>query len=414
MTGRKRQHSFLEEAEALDPQLYERGFINATPNHTHSSNPKPLYHTRADINESGNASTHYQQRSEHPSRPLYPSVQTSTPSHDNNVLDQKSIETLQDWYERSQRPYHIRHNHSELDPNPSESHQQCHVHPQNLYENRQYSYEPNLNTSDYHPISDQSPVSALHGGPSGVLIPKIDQPETGHYSHRAIRDREALAGVNGVVIPSRVPFGARPYRPISHARHNFAFDFYCPVCGAGFGKKDHLKSHFPRCVAINGNPSGARWDDGTGIRRKAPSAPRPRRDPVELTEVNGVVIPAKRPPGATLYRRESRNRQDCALCGLCPICGTAFGKMLHLKNHFVVCVGVNGNPAGARWDDLREDDTQERGPDRSQFVDSREDWRGQGLRYAGRDREPASGYRTRFGHLGVNRSRSLSPWGCFE
>lgn len=80
-------------------------------------------------------------------------------------------------------------------------------------------------------------------------------------SHRTVQMRESLNAVNGVVIPSKLAPGESPKTVPSLARPGASLDFMCPLCDQSFGKKDHVKSHFPACVNRNGNPDGLRWDE---------------------------------------------------------------------------------------------------------------------------------------------------------
>lgn len=77
---------------------------------------------------------------------------------------------------------------------------------------------------------------------------------------------------------------------------------------------------------------------------------RQRQFRARLKAVNGVVIPSKLAPGETPFKKvlqtgNGRRHQ-------CPICGSKHNTRYHVQSHFAVCVGINGNPTGARWNDL--------------------------------------------------------------
>ena len=74
--------------------------------------------------------------------------------------------------------------------------------------------------------------------------------------------------------------------------------------------------------------------------------------------VNGVVVPSTLKPGQppikipqTKRPPRVRTKNKC-----CPICGDWFPDNYHVKNHFVPCVGRNGNPQGYCWDGALDDE----------------------------------------------------------
>lgn len=81
---------------------------------------------------------------------------------------------------------------------------------------------------------------------------------TTHFQNR-------LAGVNGVVLPSRVLEGEGLYkkRPLHSNRHRGTKKsrMTCIICDADCRDQRGLRAHFVVCVERNGNPNGARWDD---------------------------------------------------------------------------------------------------------------------------------------------------------
>ena len=91
-----------------------------------------------------------------------------------------------------------------------------------------------------------------------------DGPQVGlrPQSERSRVSKARLDAVNGVVIASKLAPGALPTVHASRATSGLTLNLQCPLCGGLFGRKDHVKSHFPTCVETNGNPGGLRWDDG--------------------------------------------------------------------------------------------------------------------------------------------------------
>ena len=74
----------------------------------------------------------------------------------------------------------------------------------------------------------------------------------------------------------------------------------------------------------------------------------------KLAAVNGVVITSKIPQGGQTVSRSGRELRTRFICS---ICGSVCRDKRDLRNHFVTCVGRNGNPNGACWDDsLNPDD----------------------------------------------------------
>ncbi len=76
--------------------------------------------------------------------------------------------------------------------------------------------------------------------------------------------------------------------------------------------------------------------------------------------VNGVAVPStlkpgqppiKTPQSKTSPRVRTRAKNRC-----CPICGDWFPDTYCVKNHFVPCVGRNGNPQGYYWNGALDDE----------------------------------------------------------
>ena len=87
----------------------------------------------------------------------------------------------------------------------------------------------------------------------------------------------ALAAVNGVSSHMRLNTGQSPWQG---SWVNTPDKIHpCPICRRRFARKYHVQSHFPTCVARNGNPSAARWDDawrgGAAPVVSAPVVPTP-------------------------------------------------------------------------------------------------------------------------------------------
>ena len=74
--------------------------------------------------------------------------------------------------------------------------------------------------------------------------------------------KQRFDAVNGVVSTSKLAPGVLPVAHQSQAKSSTHLTLACPLCGGFFGKKDHVRSHFPASVDGNGNPLGLRWDDG--------------------------------------------------------------------------------------------------------------------------------------------------------
>ena len=100
-----------------------------------------------------------------------------------------------------------------------------------------------------------------------------------------VREAAALAAVNGVFHPSPLGTGQSPWQ--GNWVNTTDKIHPCIICGRKFARKYQVKSHFPTCVARNGNPSAARWDDAwTG--GAAPVVPAP-------------VVPAPVVPAAVVH-----------------------------------------------------------------------------------------------------------------
>ncbi|KAL9133142.1 MAG: hypothetical protein Q9175_005684 [Cornicularia normoerica] len=189
--------------------------------------------------------------------------------------------------------------------------------------------------------------------------------------------QEMLAGVSGVVIPSKRALGEDPKI------------CFCSICGTAFTRNVHVQAHFVACVERNGNPNGVRWDDGVRTRGKGNWRRRSKRMPKDarptlpdrqpnasasdssqsthnptakvservkafndrLDSVNGVVIPSKLVPGARPTNLRSHAKANTSLTMICPLCKGAFSRKDHVKSHFATCVHRNGNPNGLRWND---------------------------------------------------------------
>ena len=91
------------------------------------------------------------------------------------------------------------------------------------------------------------------------MLMQSNNSNTRPVSARMVREAAALAAVNGVFSPSRVDVGHQPRQ--GHWIETSETIHQCRVCGRKFARKYHVQSHFPACVARNGNPSAARWDD---------------------------------------------------------------------------------------------------------------------------------------------------------
>ena len=79
-----------------------------------------------------------------------------------------------------------------------------------------------------------------------------------------------------------------------------------------------------------------------------------------LAAVNGVVIAYKALNSGQVDKKQrwrvkvhGRERRTQMIC---TICGSACRDRRHLRDHFVACVGRNGNPSAACWDDFLKPD----------------------------------------------------------
>ncbi len=153
-----------------------------------------------------------------------------------------------------------------------------------------------------------------------------------------------LTAVSGVKIPPPQP---------SKITKSSNLTCFCPVCGAGYAQRTEVWSHFVACVALNGNPNGACWDDriGTGYSEVSQPSQRTIERHEKLDAVNGVVVPSKLAEGALPTVARQMPYQFATPRNLaCPICTGLFGRKDHLEAHFPSCVKRNGNPNGLRWD----------------------------------------------------------------
>ena len=117
------------------------------------------------------------------------------------------------------------------------------------HESKNTTKDTRLTLPDNQP--DFSASQSSHSSPSPPYAPSARV--------KAMHDR--LDAVNGVVIPSKLADGRVPTNLGSKARDGKTLNLFCPLCKGAFGKKDHVKSHFPACVKRNGNPDGRKWDD---------------------------------------------------------------------------------------------------------------------------------------------------------
>ena len=157
----------------------------------------------------------------------------------------------------------------------------------------------------------------------------------------------------------------------------------------------------PTLLDSQANASVSRFSQSSPTPKPIPST-RSKNRSDRLEAVNGVVIPSKLAEGELPKNLASRTRANTPLHWLCPICRGAFGQKDHVKSHFPACVERNGNPYGMRWDSGLP--SRRRGPRASNNRNGEEDVAGATFR---RDVLMSS-------RRGQQRSRSLSPWGCFD
>ncbi|MCJ1456557.1 hypothetical protein MMC28_006918 [Mycoblastus sanguinarius] len=89
--------------------------------------------------------------------------------------------------------------------------------------------------------------------------------------------------------------------------------------------------------------------------RQIKKSDRTLKREAKLAAVNGIVIASKLAAGKAPFNYNGGNthNKDPNLIRTlpCPICDAKFHRVDHVKSHFVACVGFNGNPTGARWND---------------------------------------------------------------
>ena len=88
-----------------------------------------------------------------------------------------------------------------------------------------------------------------------------------------------------------------------------------------------------------------------------------------LVAVNGVVIPSKLALGAPPIRMNHDISERRTYT--CPICDGLYQTAYSLQSHFPNCVQANGNPTGARWDDVCSHPTAEQKQQRKNLPKSR-------------------------------------------
>ncbi len=70
---------------------------------------------------------------------------------------------------------------------------------------------------------------------------------------------DQLAAISGIVTPSKVPAGQKPWRPTETSGNAYPLSTkICIVCGSAT-MPERVKSHFVACMHANGNPMGAQW-----------------------------------------------------------------------------------------------------------------------------------------------------------
>ena len=126
-----------------------------------------------------------------------------------------------------------------------------------------------------------------------------------HQSARSRRENERLQAASGKVTPSRLAPGEKPVRIGREVEDDSSFPIRCPICDSRFHRKDHVKSHFPKCAEKYGNPMGSRWDDGVPGNFRA----RARVTKRSAEDGGGQVERAEWPDSA----RTSRNHRSRSL-----------------------------------------------------------------------------------------------------
>lgn len=323
---------------------------------------------------------------ESPHARAYPALYRPSPFANSAVAPpqhsfQPWLPVLTDQRRQQQESPYYGHDHPQQPHQPSSS-GATHLSPPTRY-NPQPLQHTTSGTA-YPPPSAQQVRPTFSNGTNERYTPQSlpDSPEPqDNRSERTAEYQAKLAAVNGVVVPSKRAPGEMPLGPPeTRSSGKFPLNYLCSICGAAFAQKYHVQSHFVSCVARNGNPTGAHWNDGLQTpRRRArrtrttkPNsqtnalAPQLSHSPLtptsnlsertkamhaRLDAVNGVVIPSKLAKGELPMGIESHAGADKSLDLFCPLCKSAFGKRDHVRSHFPSCVNRNGNPDGLRWDD---------------------------------------------------------------
>ena len=115
----------------------------------------------------------------------------------------------------------------------------------------------NLNEAAEHGVLENVNQAAELGVPAGAALepgPEATAPA------RQDKFYARLIAVSGVVSPMKFgPTIGDNQHPLTGVP---AGSRLCAICRNSFRKNDHVKSHFVSCVEKNGNPHGARWEDG--------------------------------------------------------------------------------------------------------------------------------------------------------
>lgn len=187
------------------------------------------------------------------------------------------------------------------------------------------------------------------------------------------------------------PDGYQQWQPYGNEHHQLT---YVPT----FNTTDQQAAPTPSMPHNTPSSSSSPPAPSTSPPNPKKLSSRARTFREKLEAVNGVIIPSKLDIGQIPSKPQNLGH-DHMRERVCPICRAGFRTNYHVQSHFASCVEKHGNPRGAKWDDLVLDHATKRGLKPGEVR-----WLGDGQR--GREAGSSRGM--------VYRSRSESPWGCFD
>lgn len=113
---------------------------------------------------------------------------------------------------------------------------------------------------EQHAAYDQQQQANIANISLGSQRTAFDQQQASSSNYVPQQGRKAYTEVCGIFAPSLQD----PPLQLSKPKGENSFEnpqYHCPRCDSIFSRSDSVKQHFPRCVAINGNPGSLRWFD---------------------------------------------------------------------------------------------------------------------------------------------------------